>query len=114
MAIAQPVKAGPLSHPERVRNEFAKRFALASKEREKLIVPPPGWWSLRGVHGSLTGVLRAIAESSIPEDAKVYLTSRVKERCAGDLNFVALDAHFHVEGGKENFHYTVECSKKLL
>lgn len=76
---------------------------------------PDGWWSLAGVQGSTTGVLKAIGNSQIPDPAKRYLTELVNAIDA-KYNFVSLDAHFNVDNatGRTHLALTLVPSAKLL
>jgi hypothetical protein len=61
---------------------------------------PDGWWSL-ALAGTRPGVVKAIADAAdVPDAAKTYLRSII-DGFDASLNFVKVDAHFHVATGKE-------------
>ena len=112
MAPPKP-KTGTEGEVERVQRRFAEIYSR-SKEIQSEKPSPPGWWSVKGIEGSLSRVLEAIEASAIPEDAKAFLKSRATAKCIGTLNFVAVHAHCHTEGSREILSCDIQASKKLI
>ena len=76
---------------------------------------PPGWWSLPDLSGSLAGVLAAVeAASDVPAHWREAIKIELSARCSGDNNFVWLDAHYFIQGGKGVLHLDIEAENKLL
>lgn len=74
-----------------------------------------GWWSIHGISGSLAGVLSALDSSEkVPEHWKIALRADLTARCGSEFNFVWLDAHYVIHGGKGTLHVTIDAEKKLL
>lgn len=75
---------------------------------------PPGWWNIANVRGTREGVLKTIAAArDIPDHWKTALSADI-QAVGPEFNFFYVDAHCHVQGGKHNYHVTIESDKASL
>lgn len=97
----------------RMRGKFAEINRQAKVVRDEMNTPPLGWWKFHD-DGSLAGVLKSLEAATIPDHAKAFLKAEILDRCTGDLNFVHVNAHRHIEGGHGVGHFDIKASKKTL
>jgi hypothetical protein len=115
---AEQINRPQMGHVE-TKESLARRVLRAEgpgTEGEDLAgKPPPGWWGLRQVSGSVAGVKRAIeGASEIPAHWKEALLQDIELRCGQEFNSVDVDAHYHVEGGTWSLHLTGKAASRLL
>jgi hypothetical protein len=77
------------------------------------VAPGEGWWKLAGLQGTREGVRKAITAANIPEHWKAALLVDVNLLPA-NCNFAAVDAHYHLVGGKRSLHVTVSGKPGLV
>lgn len=86
----------------------------ALKRQQSVEQSTLGWWSFHGLSGALPRVLETIQQSKIPDHWKAALVADVTQRCGTDFNYVTLDAHYIIHGGRGTIHVSTVCEKKLL
>ena len=89
------------------------KVVAARQRRKAKPADKSGWWNLPRLRGSPAAVCAAVdAAPGVPDFRKAALKAAVMAACS-TANFVYLDAHFHIEGGKSNYHETVEADTVL-
>jgi hypothetical protein len=73
---------------------------------------PPGWWNLSNLSGTRGGVVKAVADSKIPENWKLAIAADIAA-LDPKFNMVKLDAHCHTEKGVTSFHLSITPSTGL-
>lgn len=74
-----------------------------------------GWWSCSNLSGSLQGVTNAImGNEDIPRWWRDALVQELGAQCGKEFNFVYLDAHCTIDGGRCLVHMAIKAEKKLL
>jgi hypothetical protein len=97
-----PKTAAQINDPQTGRVEIHK-----TKIQPKTEPTNEGWWSIRNLRGSITGVFQKIeADPSIPPRWKAAIKDDISACCEG-ANFVTVDAHYFVVAGKASLHLTV-------
>lgn len=74
-----------------------------------------GWWSLRGLSGSVQAVLAEIEKSdSVPRCWKDAIRIEIQARCGSEFNSVEVDAHYFLEKGRMTMHLGIVPCKRLI
>jgi hypothetical protein len=73
---------------------------------------PKGWFCF-AKKGMRDAVLKAVNDSNLPPGAKQALVEEIQSLPA-DHNFIAVDAHRHLQGGKSVSHSSVTGSAVLV
>ena len=88
------------------------RSAQPVKPTPIVRTPQPGWWSF-SQSGLRDAVVKAVNDSTVPDGYKAAIVGSIQSKPAG-MNSVFVDAHCHLQDGKEVVHITISAKSFLV